>query len=100
MTLSCGHEQGVRVCKDCLEKARLDENAGRNLMNSNAPDASFLYPPSHARMVIASMGEALKANVAASEMQMDNVRLSMAAEVCEAQGFREVAASLRKLARQ
>ena len=57
MTLSCGHEQGVMVCKDCLEKAHLDENADRN-------------------------------------------RMKIAADVCEAQGFREVAASLRKLARQ
>ena len=55
--MSCGHEQGVMVCKDCLEKAHLDENADRN-------------------------------------------RMKIAADVCEAQGFREVAASLRKLARQ
>ena len=90
--LSCEHRADVDMCDACADRIRH--------MNPRTHDVSFLYPPSHARTVIASMGEALKANVAASEMQMDNVRLSMAAEVCEAQGFREVAASLRKLARQ
>ena len=88
--LSCEHRADVNMCDACADRIPH--------MNPHTHDVSFLYPPSNARTVASSMGEALKADVMAA--QMDNVRLAMAAEVCEAQGFREVAASLRKLARQ